>query len=745
MPKLVKAIRSTSREQEELSEGNEGTRQIWVYFSTYCNVRPMLIVPPSTSLVRPHTMSSKHAGDLMQSLMAKKARLDEETASARPSTASNPHLRQPVHPEQALQIFLTQARASARKYQPPPYTQPFCEIEIRLGVLHVGPRRVANQGTPHLCGPNVKMESGVSKIDFEDLAIGQALGVQNVKEQVVEKELVETVYVGYPGEKRVSYQEGHSLGCFEYKERLQNMDLSIPASPYDVRLSLTSEKIVDRNVAKPPPPGWRQTRVKRRKSYTRKDHSMAWQIDVTQVTVGTEISHEVEVELDPKMLLQLVKEEDEEKAAAMAKSFAKQCWWILNNLNPMDDVRSVDDYLEAHPDAHAVRLARATCGALRKFMEGHGERGYASPLTSDSLDQRLLKYKFPGCMPVNFSRHNLDQIQNSPDNAYYVSEKTDGVRYLMVFTGDTVVLVDRAMEGRRLKAKDEPMASVLKLIQPGTVLDGEVVLNRKLNRPIFIVFDVLAINATTPVLQLPFEERLNHLRKSSFRTSEKDVFDNVDPSVALPLVRKKFCKRTDIDDLLNKVVEEKGLRSYRNGDLHYHLTDGIIFQPNKAYVCGTDHSLLKWKYLDTVTMDVQILPLRPNDDDDVLRVACLGDDGGLVEISTRHMAMPMSERLRMEADRATTGGSIAEIGFHPQVGSWYYSLIRSDKTEPNHISTIMGTLLELAENLTTEELRYRMSVPANARDNFRRDVKGMMTQVLHHQRQRVKATRAQKK
>jgi len=54
---------------------------------------------------------------------------------------------------------------------------------------------------------------------------------------------------------------------------------------------------------------------------------------------------------------------------------------------------------------------------------------------------------------------------------------------------------------------------------------------------------------------------------------------------------------------------------------------------------------------------------------------------------------------------------IAEVGLDPTTGEWYYPTMRPDKIAPNHISTVLGSLLELAEGLSTEELRNRMSVP----------------------------------
>ena len=148
--------------------------------------------------------------------------------------------------------------------------------------------------------------------------------------------------------------------------------------------------------------------------------------------------------------------------------------------------------------------------------------------------------------------------------------------------------------------------------------------------------------------------------------------------------------------------------------------------------------LLKWKYLDTVTIDVEMLQLRHNDDEDALRVGCLGEEQTHVDMS-RYILLPKCERARLEADRheASGGGRICEVGFDAETGEWYYLTLRGDKIAPNHISTVLGSLLELAESLTSDELRYRMSVPAGQRDMFRKDLRGMLHQLLQFQRQRL--------
>ena len=164
-------------------------------------------------------------------------------------------------------------------------------------------------------------------------------------------------------------------------------------------------------------------------------------------------------------------------------------------------------------------------------------------------------------------------------------------------------------------------------------------------------------------------------------------------------------------------------------------------------------NLLKWKYLDTVTIDVQILiddgymhrgrgGGAGDNDDDPLNTGVMGNEQTTVDMS-RYVKLPASERFRLEADKheSKSGIHIAEVGFDPLSGEWYYLTMRPDKVAPNHISTVLGTLLELSESLTTEELQYRMSIPLGQRDTYRKDLNGMMKQLLDHQKRKQENSR----
>eukprot|EP00934_Nitzschia_sp_Nitz4_P004910 Nitzschia sp. Nitz4//scaffold177_size45885//42858//45143//NITZ4_007215-RA/size45885-processed-gene-0.52-mRNA-1//-1//CDS//3329539085//4900//frame0 len=753
----------------------------------------------------------------LNSLMSKRAKLDDRTSEpqSQPAASKNPFLSRPVQPEKALQIFLTQARNSARKYLPNstklPISKPFCEVEARIGVLTVNQRRVTTSGAKRVQGSvanafdctnlqqQPSMQAGVSRSHYvkwtqnglSDVGpITTALGcvvqpqmshkeaLAMVKRDLHEHEYTETVFAGYPQDRRICFPgvvdaqhpNPTKPGQMEYKEKLQQMDLTVPAAKYDMRIGLASEKVVDPAVTSVPN-GWTTHRIKRRRSYSRRDGNIAWQIDVTEITTTPRadltkktVSYEIEMELQANKMLQLINEESQEKVASMTKAMSQQLWWVLSQINPLDETLDVEEYLQEHPNKKAVQLALATCGALRKFMEHPPQpqpmkpEYFNSPLANphETPSPALANVKFCGCMPVNFSRHNIEDIQTAPENGYFLSEKTDGVRHFMIFTGlDTAVLVDRAMKGKQVIPSKhvapgtDPMAHVLHLIKPGTVLDGEVVMHRGVPgkhpaRPIFIVFDVLAIGPTEAILHLPFEQRLQHLRKATFRTptAQSDMFapESVGKAnITLPLVRKNFVHRTQLADLLHHVVEEKGTRSFRKLPVHNHLTDGIIFQPNLPYVCGTDTRLLKWKYLDTVTIDVEVFPSHGHGlgDEDALSVGVMGNEGTSIDMS-RYVLLPKSERFRLEADRADSGGRIAEVGFDPETGEWYYLTMRPDKVDPNHISTVLGTLLELSEFLTTEELQYRMNVPPGHRDTYRKDVRRMLHQMLDFQKQSLK-------
>lgn len=55
-------------------------------------------------------------------------------------------------------------------------------------------------------------------------------------------------------------------------------------------------------------------------------------------------------------------------------------------------------------------------------------------------------------------------------------------------------------------------------------------------------------------------------------------------------------------------VSSKGSRIYMESDKRHHKSDGLIFQPDAPYVFGTDVNLVKWKWPELASVDLQVLP-----------------------------------------------------------------------------------------------------------------------------------------
>jgi hypothetical protein len=61
---------------------------------------------------------------------------------------------------------------------------------------------------------------------------------------------------------------------------------------------------------------------------------------------------------------------------------------------------------------------------------------------------------------------------------------------------------------------------------------------------------------------------------------------------------------------------------------------------------------------------------------------------------------------------------IVEVAHDRCTGLWRYIGLRSDKKKPNFITTVMSTLLEIAENISEAELVFRLTSPTTDEDEW---------------------------
>ncbi|KAL7547354.1 hypothetical protein ACHAWF_010674 [Thalassiosira exigua] len=409
-------------------------------------------------------------------------------ASSSAST-NNLFLSRPVpKPEEAVGMFLIQSRAAAlrKSANGSGGNVPPIEIEARLGTLvspHLGPRdaRALSSGAKvvqvqgkervvhaFVCNvsdginrqngrmPATTFEGGVTRSNYlrwtqaglsEASAVSAAYSCRGprdanesegaaLKSQLEEREAVTTVYAFPDGTRSEFPHEGGGgrlgRGRSERKEKLSVIDLALPAAPYDLRLTCASEQRLDdpgkgsinpANVA----PNWDKERIKRRRSYTRRDNSFAWRMDVTEVTTTDnpgpngslkgashpKVGYEIEMELSSSMTKKLISTRDDAEARKLAGQLGAQLWFMVQQLNPTHDVLEVEEFLREHPDGEATKMALGQCQTIRKFVDSKCQSwqtaiapgGGRSP---DNHEWSRPPRNFVGCMPVNFSRHNIE-------------------------------------------------------------------------------------------------------------------------------------------------------------------------------------------------------------------------------------------------------------------------------------------------------------------------------------------------
>jgi len=244
---------------------------------------------------------------------------------------------------------------------------------------------------------------------------------------------------------------------------------------------------------------------------------------------------------------------------------------------------------------------------------------------------------FPGSHVVSLTRKAL--YDTLAKQSYYVCEKTDGVRYLLLCAQGQCFLIDRKDRytwvniflPRRARPSDAakggwppPNPTLVNNSSRlnNTLLDGELVIDKiKLpngsisHRLVFYIFDVMAVQqdpsmkpADCSVVSLPLPDRLRLLH--SYVLEPRHQFQQAQH---LKHLFNNELKQNSIHTPNGRGFDIKPKNMYRAEDTKYvlevvlphlpHEQDGLIYTAvNRRYTIGTDHSLIKWKppYLNSV-------------------------------------------------------------------------------------------------------------------------------------------------
>ncbi len=330
------------------------------------------------------------------------------------------------------------------------------------------------------------------------------------------------------------------------------------------------------------------------------------------------------------------------------------------------------------------------------------------PFINTQLGLPKGNFKFPGCLPVSIHRegilelygHKLDSV-----GEYTVSQKADGTRYFLVFLEshgkNSCILIDRRGTITQL------CVSMFDWVFQGTIFDVE--LTRISSDYLILIFDTICISGDScRELYYPIRMELARMALSKLQI----LF----PGPCRLRLSAPHPGRYPTD--YNSVCIQLG--GYEDSalyittkDIYYpqalvflhqnpgYSTDGFIWTSTTTHYMPFRTSykaVLKWKPMSSITVDLLLL----NKQIDFVRCHDLPSkytsSVGTWSLYSKHKG-DLVYISNINASVATVG--VYECRWE---GKWELVKYRKEKTHPNLLETVLQTLRNLEENLSSLDL-----------------------------------------
>ena len=417
----------------------------------------------------------------------------------------------------------------------------------------------------------------------------------------------------------------------------------------------------------------------------------------------------------------------------------------------------LNPYSNGKPTARAVPDLRTPSTIRPVAWTGQVLKKFKS-LTNELIGADSDATTFPGAHVVSLTRKAL--YDTLAKRSYYVCEKTDGVRYLLLCANGECFLIDRKDRYTWVKLflprglPGPPGSKITRSsLLTNTLLDGELVVDHVKQRDgtvkkqlVFYIFDVMAVQRSPEqkpcdcsVVSLPLPDRLRLLhshvlgpRHQWYQQSHwRHLFSNElrQTNGTFQVQAKNMYRAEDTRHVFESVLPNLP-----------HKQDGLIYTPvNKRYTIGTDHSLIKWKPLSKNSGDFFLDSMIIEGDKCYFLTVGATTDHGTYEqmrvdwvtlLEEERVALDIHGRVLVEAvwnkDRPTTTvieeGRRLRLG-RVRVGGWEIKKTRADKESSNDIKaykkikeSIKDNVLKhdlidaLSEKVSTEPLSKRRKV-----------------------------------
>ncbi|XP_077075768.1 mRNA-capping enzyme [Siphateles boraxobius] len=345
----------------------------------------------------------------------------------------------------------------------------------------------------------------------------------------------------------------------------------------------------------------------------------------------------------------------------------------------------------SHSSQGKKKKERLKVGAV--FLEGVSVKGVSQVTSQPKLGtiQRKCqefsewdKSGFPGAQPVSMDRRNIRLLEK---NAYKVSWKADGTRYMMLIDGkNEVFMIDRDNSVFHIANLEFPFRKDLRIHLSNTLLDGEMIIDKVNGQPVprYLIYDIIKFTGQ-PVGQCDFNRRLLCIEKEIISPRfEKMKLGQIDKASEPFSVRNK----PFFDIHAARKLLEGSFTSQVS-----HEVDGLIFQPIGKYKPGRCDDILKWK------------PPSHNSVDFRLKITKVGGEGlipqmvGLLYVGSYDM--PFAQ-MKISKDLKQYDNKIIECTFVNN--TWVFMRQRVDKSFPNSYDTAMAVCNSIQHPVTKQIL-----------------------------------------
>ena len=309
-------------------------------------------------------------------------------------------------------------------------------------------------------------------------------------------------------------------------------------------------------------------------------------------------------------------------------------------------------------------------------------------------------YTNPSPNPVTLSRPSLKVIQSQP---YVVSEKSDGMRYLLMMgrysstSNMYTVMIDRSMKMYQIEI------FAPKEVFEGTLFDGELVYNENEKSLVFLAFDVVRYCGKSTIT-MNYVDRYkiingafpNPIDVTSKHSTQEQVHKIAVATNRIVCIPSSICRVLAYSKMCVQVKNFESM--YRTINTLGHKSDGFIFTPIYSSVRKYTHRYMyKWKYVDTIDILCQ-----------ELEMLCLSDNGHLTPLQKEfpqynfHLSSDASGMIEVSVTR-----NVSDI-------TLVYIRQRCDKVKPNSKKTIALILEEVDDKIQICDIANMATVAATS-------------------------------